>query len=121
MQVLPATHSLCKLSTAVNDLNQHAIYCITLKISNMKFIPPMRSCIHQSGLQTGFVTFSKRTTQKFIKESGCRKEKYRESLVSCEGEREKEDRAETNRKFKPGVCEVIDESLADITDSGDSS
>ena len=54
-------YRLCKLSTAVSsDLNQHAILHNT-SISNMKFIPHTHSCIHQSGLQKGFVTFSKRT------------------------------------------------------------
>ena len=43
-----------------SDLNQHAILRNT-SISNMKFIPHTHSCIHQSGLQKGFVTFSKRT------------------------------------------------------------
>ena len=43
-----------------SDLNQHAIPHNT-PISNMKFIPYTYSCIHQSGLQKGFVTFSKRT------------------------------------------------------------
>ena len=42
-----------------SDLNQHAILHNT-SISNMKFIPHTHSCIHQSGLQKGFVTFSKR-------------------------------------------------------------
>ena len=53
-------YSLCKLSTAVQDLNQHAILHNT-SISNMKFFPHTHSCIHQSGLQKGFVTFSKMT------------------------------------------------------------
>ena len=43
-----------------SDLNQHAILHNT-SISNMKFIRHTYSCIHQSGLQKGFVTFSKRT------------------------------------------------------------
>ena len=43
-----------------SDLNQHAILHNT-SISNMKFIPHTHSCIHQSGLQKGYVTFSKRT------------------------------------------------------------
>ena len=43
-----------------SDLNQHAILHNTSS-SNMKFIPHTHSCIHQSGLQKRFVTFSKRT------------------------------------------------------------
>ena len=42
-----------------SDLNQHAILHNTSV--NVKFIAHTHSCIHQSGLQKGFVTFSKRT------------------------------------------------------------
>ena len=58
-----------------SDLNQHAILHNT-SMSKMKFIPHTHSCIHQSGLQKGFVTLAKGQT--FIKENRCRKEKYRE-------------------------------------------
>ena len=80
-------YSLCKLSTAVQDLNQHAILHNT-SISNMKFIPHTHSCIHQSGLQKGFVTFNKRTD--IYKRNRCTKEKYKERQVLCDGERERE-------------------------------
>ena len=43
-----------------SDLNQHAILHNT-SMSNIKFIPHSYLCIHQSGLQKDFVTFSKRT------------------------------------------------------------
>ena len=86
-----------------SDLNQHAILHNT-SISNMKFIPHTHSCIHQSGLQKGFVTLSKRTD--IYKRKQMQKGKYRERL--CDGERERErerekgEWAETNRKLKRG-------------------
>ena len=141
-------YSLCKLSTAVQDLNQHAILHNT-SISNMKFIPHTHSCIHQSRLQKGFVTFSKRTDI-FIKENRCRKEKYRErQVLSMEREREREREREKKREGGRGkgrnqqkaqarglakwstrawwiqltavtpAREVFDESLVDAAESGD--
>ena len=54
-------YSLCKLSTAVQTSTNTDAILHNTSISNMKFISHTYSCIHQSGLQKGFVTFSKRT------------------------------------------------------------
>ena len=93
-----------------SDLNQHAILRNT-SISNMKFIPHTHSCIHQSGLQKGFVTFSKRTDiyKRKQMQKGKNTEKGRYCAMEREREREGEgggggggerEWAETSRKLK---------------------
>ena len=107
-------YSLCKLSMAVQDLNQHAILHNT-SISNMKFIPHTHSCIQQSGLQKGFVTFSKRADIYKRKQMQKGKIQRKARIVRWrERERERGGReggrkggreggwAETNRKLKRG-------------------
>ena len=105
-----------------SDLNQHAILHNT-SISNMKFIPHTHSCIHQSGLQKGFVTFSKRTD--IYKKKTDAERKNTEKGRYCVIERERGggggDGQKPTESSSEGACEVIDESLVDPTDSGDSS
>ena len=118
-------YSLCKLSMAVQDLNQHAILHNT-SISNMKFIPHTHSCIHQSGLHKGFVTFSKRTDIYKRKQMQKGKIQRKARIVRWrEREREREggrgDGQKLTESSSEGACEVIDKSLGDPTDSGDTS
>ena len=102
-----------------SDLNQHAILHNT-SISNMKFIPHTYSCIHQSGLQKGFVTFSKRTDIYKRKQMQKVKIQRKVGIVQWRERRGWNGRKPAERSSE-GACEVIDESLVGPTDSGDSS
>ena len=118
--------SLCKLSTAVQTSTNMQLLHNT-SISNVKFIPHTHSCIHQSWLQKGFVTFSNRTEiykRKHMQKGKIQRkvgivqwrererERERERQRERERERERETerererggggRAETNRKLKRG-------------------
>ena len=65
-------------------------------------IPHTHSCIHQSGLQKGFVTFSKRTDIYKRKTDAERKYTEKGRYCAMKREREKGERAQTNRKLKRG-------------------
>ena len=108
-------YSLCKLSTAVQT-STNMQYCITLQFQIWSlFRIHTHPCIHQSGLQKGFVTFSKRTD--IYKRKQMQKGKIQRK-VGIVRWRERErggggggGRAETTESSSEGACEVIGESL----------
>ena len=94
-------YSLCKLSTAVQTSTNMQSWLHNTSISKMKFIPHTHSCIRQSGLQKGFVTFSKRTDIYKGKQMQKGNIQRKVGIVRWR-EREKGERAQTNRKLKRG-------------------
>ena len=103
-----------------SDLNQRAILHNT-SVSKMKFIPHTHSCIHQSGyrLQKGFVTFSKGSD--IYKGKQMQKGKIQRKVGIVRWRERKGNGQKPTESSSEGACEVIDESLVDPTDSGDSS